>query len=125
MMSGRHLAFPFHIAADGRSASPLSLDQHVRAEVIQLLLTNQGERPFLPSFGGGLRRLVFDRNDDVGAGLAKATITQALNNFLGHRVKVEQLAVVTEDATMMIELTYRVIATDQVSRVRFERNIGE
>lgn len=124
-MNGRHLAFPFNIGPDGRTAAPATLDEHVRGEIVQLLLTNPGERPFLPAFGGGLRRLLFDRNDDVGAGIAKAMISQSLSTYLGHRIKVEQLAVMTEDATMMIELTYRVIATDTVRRVRFERKVGE
>ena len=79
MSDGRHMRFPFQIAADGRSAAPASLEQHIRGEIMQLLLTNQGERPFLPGFGGGLRRLVFERNDDLAAGLSKAMITQALS----------------------------------------------
>ena len=73
-MSGRHIAFPFRIGPDGRSATPASLDEHVRGEIIQLLLTNPGERPFLPSFGGGVRRLVFERNDDVAANMVKALL---------------------------------------------------
>ena len=38
-MSGRHLAFPFRIGTDGRTATPSSLDDNVRGELIQLLLT--------------------------------------------------------------------------------------
>ena len=64
-MSGRHLAFPFRIGTDGRSVAPANLDEHVRGEILQLLLTNAGERPFLPSLGGNLRRLVFQGNDEV------------------------------------------------------------
>ena len=51
-MSGRHLAFPFRIAPDGRTATPASLDEHIKGEIIQLLLTAPGERLFLPAFGG-------------------------------------------------------------------------
>ena len=50
-MNGRHLAYPFHIGTDGRSATPADLSEHIRGEIIQLLLTAQGERSFLPSFG--------------------------------------------------------------------------
>jgi phage baseplate assembly protein W len=121
MSDGRHLKFPFHVAQDGRSAAPASLEQHVRDEIMQLLLTNQGERPFLPDFGGGLRRLVFERNDDVAAGLSKAVITQAISEWLGHRVKIEALQVTNDDATLAVDLTYRILVTDEVQRVRFER----
>jgi hypothetical protein len=121
-MSGRHLAFPFHIGPDGRAAAPASLDEHVRGEIVQLLLTNPGERPFLPAFGGGLRRLVFERNDDVSAGLSKALLSQALSRWLGQRVKVESLEVTTDESKLAVDLRYRVIATDQEKKLRFERS---
>ena len=120
MSSGRHLAFPFRIGPDGRSATPANLDEHVRGEIIQLLLTNPGERSFLPTFGGGLRRQVFEGNDEVTAGLAKATISQALNHWLGHRVEVETLNVETRESTLTVDLQYRVLATDEHKQVRFE-----
>jgi phage baseplate assembly protein W len=123
-MSGRHLSFPFRIGSDGRSAMPASLDDHIRGEIIQLLLTNPGERPFLPSFGGGLRRLVFERNDAVAAGLSKALVTQALTNWLGTRVKVEMLDVIAEGSTLTVDLRYRVIATDEAKHLRFEHKRG-
>jgi phage baseplate assembly protein W len=121
MSDGRHMKFPFHVAADGRSATPVSLEDHIRDEIMQLLLTNQGERPFLPDFGGGLRRLVFERNDDVAAGLSKAVITQAITQWLGSRVKIENLQVSNDNATLAVDLVYRVLVSDEVRRVRFER----
>lgn len=116
------MAFPFHIGPDGRTATPASLDEHVRGEIIQLLLTNPGERPFLPSFGGGLRRLVFERNDDVSAGLSKALVSQALSRWLGERVKVESLDVTADESKLAVDLRYRVIATNQEKQLRFERS---
>lgn len=123
-MSGRHLDFPFRIGSDGRTAAPATLDAHVRAEIIQLLLTNTGERPFVPTFGGNLRRLVFQGNDEVTAGLAKANLSQALAHFLGHRVKVLALDVINDNATLAVELSYQVIDTGAQRRLRFERGGG-
>ncbi|MEO7232688.1 MAG: GPW/gp25 family protein [Polaromonas sp.] len=119
--NGRHLAFPFHIGSDGRTATPTDLPDHIRGEVIQLLLTAQGERPFLPSFGAGLRRLVFQRNDDATAGITKALVSQNLSRWLGQRVAVEHLDVGTEDATLNVDLRYRIIATGEVRSVRLQR----
>lgn len=121
-MSGRHLAFPFHIAADGRTATPASVDEHIKGEIIQLLLTTPGERPFLPNFGGGLRRLVFERNDDVTAGLSKALVSQALSTYLGTRVKVHTLEVDATESTLTVDLKYLVIATNEEKQLRFERS---
>jgi phage baseplate assembly protein W len=123
-MSGRHLAFPFRIGSDGRTATPATLEDHVKGEVVQLLLTSRGERPFLPAFGGGLRRLVFERNDDVTAGIAKALISRNLSRWLGHRVSVEDLVVNAVESRLDVDLRYRVIATGEVRQVRFERETG-
>jgi phage baseplate assembly protein W len=120
-MSGRHLAFPFRIGTDGRTAAPASLEDHVRGEIIQLLLTAPGERPFLPGFGGGLRRLVFERNDDVAATMTKALISRSLSRWLGHRVAVDSLEVQARETTLSVDLQYRVIATGEARRMRFEK----
>jgi hypothetical protein len=120
-MSGRHLAFPFRIAPDGRTATPASLDEHIKGEIIQLLLTAPGERLFLPAFGGGLKRLVFERNDDVAATLTKAVVSQALSTYLGHRIAVEMLDVRADGSTLEVDLRYRVIATGETRLVTFQR----
>ncbi len=119
-MSGRHMAFPFRIGKDGRTVTPATLGDHVRGEVIQLLLTNPGERPFLPSFGGGLRRLIFEGNHDVSAGLAKATVSRALSFWLKDRVEVTALNVTAEEATLNVDVGYRVVATGEEKYVRFQ-----
>ena len=123
-MDGRHMAFPFHVGNDGRIATPASLDDHVRGEIIQLLLTNSGERPFLPRFGGGLRRMVFNRNDDVTAGMVKSVLAQNLSTWLGQRINVEVLNVTADDATLNVDLRYRVIASGETKQVRFQRQVG-
>ena len=119
--SGRHLAFPFHIGTDGRSATPADLSDHIRGEIIQLLLTAQGERAFLPGFGAGLRRLVFQLNDDATAGITKALVSQNLSRWLGERIAVEALDVSAVDSTLNVDLRYRVIASGEVRSVRFQR----
>lgn len=93
LSNGRHLAFPFRIGSDGRTAAPVSDAEHVRDELLQLLLTSPGERLFLPEFGGGVRRLVFEPASDVLRGVVKARITQALSRWLGHRLTVEMIDV--------------------------------
>jgi len=120
-MNGRHLAFPFHVGTDGRTATPSGLAEHIRGEIMQLLLTAQGERPFLPGFGAGLRRLVFQQNDDATAAISKALVSQNLSRWLGHRVTVEALDVSADDATLNVDLRYRVLASGEVRSVRFQR----
>ena len=121
---GPHLSFPFRIAADGRSAQIKALEQHVRDELIQLILTNPGERLFLPEFGAGVRRLVFENAGEISAATAKATLTQALSRWLKQRVTPEELVVESNSETITAELKYRVAGSPDQRRIRFERQGG-
>lgn len=121
---GRHLSFPFRIAADGRTAQVESLSQHVRDELIQLVLTNPGERLFLPEFGAGVRRLVFENAGEITAATAKATLAQALSRWLGARITPEEIIVESNRETITIDLKYRVAGTPDQRRIRFERQGG-
>lgn len=116
------MAFPFRIGSDGRTAQVRSLEDHIRGELIQLLLTNQGERPLLPAFGGGVRRLVFEPASEATRGMAKAQITEAIASWLGHRVALEELVVEAREATVQVTIRYRIAGTDETRVMRFERS---
>jgi phage baseplate assembly protein W len=119
---GRYLSFPFRISSDGRTAQVSGLEDHIRDEVIQLLLTNLGERAFLPEFGAGLRRLVFEPLSEATQGEVKALITQAISTWLGHRITLENLIVEVLDTTITVELAYSIKATGQIRVMRFQRD---
>lgn len=123
LSAGRHLAFPFRIGGDGRTVAPASDDAHVRDELLQLLLTAPAERPFLPEFGGGVRRLVFEPASEALRGVVKARITNGLSRWLGHRLAVELIDVVWDDAAATLEVTvkYRPAGSPDSRVVRFQR----
>ena len=116
----RHLAFPFRIGADGRTARVTSLEAHIRDELIQLLLTDPGERLFLPEFGGGLRRLVFEPLDEATRGVTKARVTQAITTWLGHRVTLEDLVIEARDTTLDVRIQYRIAGTEDSRVLTFQ-----
>jgi uncharacterized protein len=124
LSTGRHLAFPFRIASDGRTVASASDAEHVRDELLQLLLTAPGERLFLPEFGGGLRRLVFEPASDVLSGVAKARITSAISRHLGHRLSLEKVDVVFNDAAATAEITvsYRPAGSSDTRVLKFQRS---
>jgi phage baseplate assembly protein W len=121
---GRHLSFPFRIGPEGRTATVTSLEDHVYGEVLQLLLTNPGERLFLPDFGGGVRRLVFEGSGQTTEAMAKAMISQAISRWLDQRVTLQELTVTSQNGALLIDLVYRVIGVDDPRRLRFERKGG-
>ena len=116
---GPHLSFPFRIGDDGRTRRVATLDEHVHDEILQLILTSAGERAFLPDFGGGARRLVFERADQASAALAKATLANSLSRYLGHRVVVEHLEVTAVESALTIDLQYRLAGGERSRRLRF------
>lgn len=120
---GRHLAFPFRIGDDGRTAAPSSDDAHVRDELLQLLLTSPGERLFLPEFGGGVRKLVFEPASEALRGVVHARITNSLSRWLGHRLAVELIEVLWDDAAAMLEVIvkYRPAGSTDSRVVKFQR----
>ena len=123
LSNGRHLAFPFHIGSDGRTAAPANDDAQVRDELLQLLLTSPAERLFLPEFGGGVRKLVFEPASEALRGVVKARITNALSRWLGHRLTVELIEVDWDDAgsTLAVTVKYRPAGNPDSRVVRFQR----
>ena len=122
MITNKHLSFPFRIGSDGRTAQVSSLESHVRDELIQLILTNPGERAFLPEFGGGVRRLVFENASETTAGVTKARVTQAISRWLGHRVTLEDLQVTVDNETINVQIQYRIAGTEDSRIMKFQRN---
>jgi hypothetical protein len=124
LVNGKHLSFPFRIGSDGRMAAVNTLEEHVRDEIVQLILTNPGERSFLVDFGGGVRRLVFEAADDATAAMAKAGITQAINRWLGHRVTLEYINVKVENSMITVDIRYRLAGSEDTRVLRFQRDGG-
>jgi phage baseplate assembly protein W len=124
LINGKHLSFPFRTGGDGRMSTVNTLDEHVRDELVQLILTNQGERPFLVDFGGGARRLVFESADDATAAVTKAQLTQSIAIWLGHRIELEYVDVKIENTTINVDIRYRLAGTTDSRALRFQRSGG-
>lgn len=56
------LQYPLRKTPRGILAQKSGVDQ-IKADLLQLLLTNPGERVMLPTFGTPLRELIFEPND--------------------------------------------------------------
>ena len=117
----RTLAFPFRISDEGRPVCAATKDEHVRDEILQLILTAAGERAFVPELGTNVRRLTFENLDQATQSLTKATIMQALSRWLGERVAVEELQVEIAESTLGVELRYRVVGAEDSRTLRFQR----
>lgn len=71
------LQYPLIKTARGTMAQKSGVDQ-IKADLLQLLLTNPGERVMLPAFGTPLRELMFEPNDPTLEIRARQIISDAI-----------------------------------------------
>jgi uncharacterized protein len=113
----RGIAFPFRIDELSGGVVLAEGSEKLRDNVMQLLQTNPGERVMRRAYGGGLRDLVQDPNDDVLRALAQHRIGKAITET-EPRIRVQGINVVADPsdparATMVAELAYEVRRSHQ------------
>jgi phage baseplate assembly protein W len=107
-------AFPFAIdpATGGVRAS--SGDDKLRANIAHIVLTNVGERMMRRGYGGGLRQLLQDPDDQILWTLAQHQIGKTVAQ-LEPRVMLQQVSVSRgDDASVVVEVVYVVRRTQTV-----------
>jgi uncharacterized protein len=87
------LQYPLVRTARGLLAQSSGVDQ-IKADMLQLLLTNPGERVMLPEFGTPLRELVFEPNEAALAFRARQMISDAILRW-EPRIVVTDIVVTT------------------------------
>ena len=104
----RYIALPVTVSPTG-GLRTTDADQHLRDLVLQVLLTEPGERVNRPDFGCGVRRLVFSGNNEALRTTTRFLITQNLDRWLGDRIGVEQVDVRSEpgeEEVLLITVIY-------------------
>lgn len=107
--------YPFQInAASGRVAVERDYERYIKSLIYQVLMTRPGERINRPSFGGGVRALVFAPLSDANAAIAQTSILSALTEWLAALIRVEDVRVqVIEPSTLEITVVYLIRATNE------------
>jgi phage baseplate assembly protein W len=126
-MTRDDFAFPFHIDAASGQAAQASYQDHVDQMIRQILLTDPGERVCLPTFGAGLRRMIFAPLAAQLQASAQMTVTQALNTWLADQITVQQVTVETPvsdpdlaPGTIRITVSYNLIETQSVRQTQVQ-----
>ena len=85
----------------------------IKNNLINYFLTNPGERPLNPSFGGGLRAFIFQQITTDNLDFLEERIQQDLNIFFPN-VTVGNLEILRQEDlnTITVSLTYNVINTN-------------
>ena len=120
-------AFPFHIDAASGQAAQSAYQDHVDQMIRQVLLTDPGERVCLPTFGAGLRRLLFAPLSAPLQASTQMIVTQALNAWLADQITVQKVTVDTPtsspglpDGTILVTVSYVLIETQSVRQTEVQ-----
>jgi hypothetical protein len=114
--------FPYQLDSRGRTAAT-GEEEHVRDLIEQVLFTAPGERVNRPTFGSGLLERVFGPNGDVIATAVQFTVQGALQQWLGDRIQVESVDVVSEDSTLTVTVVYRLRSNGQQRTATVSRGV--
>jgi phage baseplate assembly protein W len=113
-----NLAFPFSFDTTGRTAQA-SVADHVNDMIELILFTSPGERVNLPTFGSGTSQLLFAPNSDVLAAAQQQAIQAGLQQWLSDLIRVNSVAVVTEDSLLQVTVVYTLVANQQQQTQQF------
>src|SRR5690606_23952036 len=104
------ISFPPRLGEDGRMAWSEG-PQNIRESIRVILSTEAGERFMLPSFGGGLRRFLFEPNTASTRRLIEERVTQSLAMW-EPRIRLDGVAVEADPhdpAIAHVTIHYRLV----------------
>ena len=89
----KFLGVPYPVTRNPRGffRSSNGIDQ-IKSDLLQLLLTNPGERVMLPNYGTALKSLIFDPNDAQLETAARQMIINSINQW-EPRITIQQIEI--------------------------------
>jgi hypothetical protein len=118
-----NIDYPFRFDARGRTAEAGD-DEHIRDLIEQILFTSPGERVNRPTFGCGLRQLVFAPNSPELATATQFLVQGALLQWLGDRIQVNKVDIQAEESTLHVLVQYTVLRTQDARTAEFSREFA-
>jgi len=100
----RGFSFPFRINDRGGTAFTVGPEK-LRENIKHLLLTGIGERVMNRDYGGGLRQLIHDPNNDALLAITQHQIAKAINRF-EPEAQVEGVRVTRQESELIVEVIY-------------------
>lgn len=87
----------------------------VKQAVKNILMTNRGEKPFLPKYGGNLNDFLFNLSSEFDEFDIEEAVNLAINNY-EPRAKVLQVRskIKPEQHSIEVEVQFQVISTSEV-----------
>jgi len=112
------IALPFNGPAGSFNKTYSTKDQ-IKSNLINLLLTDKGERVFNPEFGADIKKVLFEGIDDNTTSLIQHLITTSVNYFIPE-IQIQDIIVdtSTKENSLSITVNYSLIisgTSDQIT----------
>ena len=96
----------------------------IKTNLINFLLTGQGERVFNPGFGAGLRKFVFQQIDTQGVSEIENYILSIIEKYFPNIQGVVQIQTAPDQNTIFITITYSIVNTGINDTLQINLNNG-
>ena len=106
----RAVGFGFPLNGDAVFVPTYQTRDQIKANLVNYLLTNRGERVFNPNFGANLRNLLFENISDTTTEELEGRIQSDINTFFPE-VQVKQVIFdnIPDSNTINFTLTYQIV----------------
>lgn len=115
-------SFPFRISASGGVALTRGPEK-LKENVISILLTGAGERVMRRDYGGGLRQLVHDPNNDALRAIMQHQLAKTIE-YWEPGVQVQSVTVTQDEGKLYVELLYVIGRTGQLHSLSVPIGLG-
>jgi len=105
-----NIDFPFK---DSNKGFYLNLNQTdrdaIRADLLHLLLTNKGERLYLPDFGSDLKKYIFEPNDEITHDEIRENLNDTIKKYIPNLI-INNIIFKNNDIeeAIVVEITFTV-----------------
>ena len=110
LQPSRAVGFGFPLNGDAVFVPTFFTRDQIKANMINYLLTNKGERVFRPNFGADLRNLLFEQILDITSDELKSNIQSDISQFFPNVEVVEiEFNNQPDENTVNFTLKYRIV----------------
>ena len=116
-------SIPFRLNPASGGVVAESGTEKLKENIIHILMTDVGERVMRRDYGGGLRELVHDPNNDVLRAIVQHQIAKSIGQW-EPRVQLGQVNVTQQEGTLIAEINYVIRETHRPERVSVPLELG-
>lgn len=107
-----NIDFPFSDSPNGYYFKLNDNDKDaIRSDLLHLLLTNKGERLYLPDFGSDLRKYIFEPNDSITHDQIKDNLNETIKRYIPNLL-INEISFRNDDIQELIIVEVRYTVTE-------------